>query len=155
EENIGQEIAEKERLDAVVATRRKEREEQRARSQALAAQLAQYDQVKEALAVAEADLTRYHRELNGLRVSEGTCRNAIASCERAEEQAKQKRADHKKVDQERWLYNNLAVAFGRKGVQALIIENAIPDLQEEANGLLARITDNAMNVTFETTKIAK
>ncbi|HLV81432.1 MAG TPA: SMC family ATPase, partial [Chthonomonadaceae bacterium] len=155
EENIGHENAERERLEAVAAARRKEREAQRARSQALSAQLAQYEQVKAALAVAEADLNRLQQGRNDLRVSEGACRNAIASCERAEAQAKQKRADHKRVDQERWLYNHLMTAFGRKGVQALIIENAIPDLQEEANGLLGRITDNAMNVTFETTKIAK
>jgi len=46
-------------------------------------------------------------------------------------------------------------AFGKKGIQTYIIENAIPELADEANELLARITDNAMQISFETTRPAK
>ena len=40
--------------------------------------------------------------------------------------------------------------FGKNGIQAIIIENAIPELEEEANRILARVTDNAMHLTLET-----
>lgn len=53
------------------------------------------------------------------------------------------------------MYQALTAAFGKKGVQSLIIENAIPELEEEANLLLARMTDNAMQLHFETTRAAK
>ena len=46
------------------------------------------------------------------------------------------------------VYSELAEAFG-KGVQALIIETALPEIENEANRLLARMTDNRMNVKFE------
>jgi exonuclease SbcC len=40
-------------------------------------------------------------------------------------------------------------AFGKKGVQSLIIETALPEIENEANRLLARMTDNRMNVKIE------
>ncbi len=51
---------------------------------------------------------------------------------------------------EQSIYAELAHAFGKKGVQAMIIETAIPEIDEEANRLLARMTDGRMNVKLET-----
>ena len=48
------------------------------------------------------------------------------------------------------VFDELAAAFGRRGVQALIIETAIPEIEEEANRLLGRMTDNRMHLTLET-----
>jgi exonuclease SbcC len=42
------------------------------------------------------------------------------------------------------IYDELTVAFGKNGIQALIIEAAIPQLQDDANELLGRLTDNRM-----------
>jgi DNA repair protein SbcC/Rad50 len=56
----------------------------------------------------------------------------------------------KKVTKEAQIYHELAEAFGKKGVQALIIETALPEIENEANHLLARMTDNRMNVKLET-----
>ena len=53
------------------------------------------------------------------------------------------------------LYAELTAAFGKKGVQALIIENALPEIQEETNRLLGRMTSGAMRVTFETHREAR
>ena len=53
------------------------------------------------------------------------------------------------------IYRELQVAFGKKGVQALLIESAIPEIEDEANNLLNRMTDGRMNVRFETQREAK
>ena len=45
---------------------------------------------------------------------------------------------------EKGISDELVVAFGKNGIQALIIEMAIPQLQNEANELLGRLTDNRM-----------
>ncbi|MBX9687734.1 MAG: SMC family ATPase [Candidatus Obscuribacterales bacterium] len=47
-------------------------------------------------------------------------------------------------------YNTLADAFGKKGLQAIIIENAIPEIEAEANRLLAKLTDNQMHLALMT-----
>ena len=53
------------------------------------------------------------------------------------------------------IYRELQVAFGKKGVQALLIESAIPEIEDEANRLLNRMTDGRMNIRFETQREAK
>ncbi len=49
----------------------------------------------------------------------------------------------------------LTQAFGKKGVQALIIENALPELQDEANRLLDRLTDGDMSLYIDTLEEGK
>ena len=53
------------------------------------------------------------------------------------------------------IYNQLAEAFGKKGVQALLIEQALPEIQMEANRLLGKMTDNRMSLTLETQRETK
>jgi DNA repair protein SbcC/Rad50 len=50
------------------------------------------------------------------------------------------------------IYHELAEAFGKKGIQALLIETALPEIENEANHLLAKMTDNRMHVKIETQK---
>ncbi len=60
-----------------------------------------------------------------------------------------------KVRQTAGIYRELQTAFGKKGVQALLIESAIPEIEDEANRLLSRMTDGRMNLRFETQREAK
>ncbi len=48
------------------------------------------------------------------------------------------------------IFQELVTAFGRQGVQAMLIETVIPQLEEEANTLLGRMTDNRMHLKLET-----
>ena len=48
------------------------------------------------------------------------------------------------------IYQELVTAFGRQGIQAMLIETVVPRLEEEANLLLGRMTDNQMQVQLET-----
>jgi DNA repair protein SbcC/Rad50 len=61
--------------------------------------------------------------------------------------AKQKQRDE--LSERQGVFQELAEAFGKKGVQAMLIETAIPEIEEEANRLLGRMTDNQMHLTFE------
>ncbi|MCY4448576.1 MAG: SMC family ATPase [Chloroflexi bacterium] len=49
-------------------------------------------------------------------------------------------------------YTELALAFGKGGVQALLMEAAIPRMEDEANDLLRRMTDGRMTLKLETQK---
>jgi len=48
------------------------------------------------------------------------------------------------------IYKELADAFSKKGIQALLIEQALPEIEIEANRLLAKMTDNRMSLRLET-----
>jgi len=52
-------------------------------------------------------------------------------------------------------YQTLVRAFGRDGIPALIIENAIPELESITNEILGRMTSNGMNLRFETQRELK
>ncbi len=54
------------------------------------------------------------------------------------------------VAEEKGIYEELRLAFGKKGLQAMIIDVALPEIEDEANALLARMTDGRMHVQFNT-----
>ena len=53
------------------------------------------------------------------------------------------------------VYRELAAAFGKRGVQALLIELALPEIENEANRLLGRMTDGRMHLKIETQRETK
>jgi exonuclease SbcC len=52
--------------------------------------------------------------------------------------------------EEESIYRELADAFGKRGVQAMLIEAVLPRVEQEANAILGRMTDNRMHVKLET-----
>jgi exonuclease SbcC len=52
-------------------------------------------------------------------------------------------------------YMLLAEAFGKKGIQAVIIENAVPEIESEANRILSRLSENQMHVALITQQRTK
>jgi exonuclease SbcC len=71
---------------------------------------------------------------------------------KAEEAAQQLTEKHKEraaLLERQSLFQELGEACGKKGVQAMLIETAIPEIEREANRLLGRITGNQMHLTFE------
>ncbi len=48
------------------------------------------------------------------------------------------------------VHDDLAYAFGPRGVQALLIETALPELEDDANDLLGRMTNGSMTLRLET-----
>ena len=72
------------------------------------------------------------------------------------ETKKQEREAHlAEATREENIYKELAEAFGKKGIQTLIIETALPEIEAEANRLLGRMTDNRMHVKIETQRETK
>ena len=61
----------------------------------------------------------------------------------------------KALREEQGIFQQLTEAFGRTGVQAMLIETVLPSIEEEANALLGRMTDNRMHLKLETQRIRK
>ena len=59
------------------------------------------------------------------------------------------------LTEEAGAYAEVALAFGKGGVQALLIEAAIPRLEDEANDLLMRMTDGRMSLRMQTQRERK
>ena len=72
-----------------------------------------------------------------------------------EERAKEKEKELEQAGREEQIYRDLARAFGKRGIQAWLIEIALPEIEVEANKLLGRMTDNRMSVKIETQRETK
>ncbi len=79
----------------------------------------------------------------------------LDNCVFLERKQRESLAKQDALRREQSIYGDLAYAFGRRGVQAMIIETAIPEIEEEANRILARMTDGRMHVKFETQRDAR
>lgn len=52
-------------------------------------------------------------------------------------------------------YQAIATALGKNGIQALLIEDAIPEIEHEANDLLGKLTDNQAHIFIESLRDLK
>nr|MBC7246087.1 SMC family ATPase [Chloroflexota bacterium] len=107
-------------------------------------------------------LDAMQREADELRSKEGDARQLVGAAQQKldycrylarERQARLQQL--KEVADERSVYEELQLAFGKKGLQALIIETAIPEIEDEANSLLRRMTDGRMSLQLTTQRDTK
>lgn len=126
-----------------------------AEQQQYASELGVLHSVQQELLRAE-DSVRVLREHEGtLRVALGRSQSQYEHCLQQEAELQRKQQQRDRAVEERTLYGDLAQMFGKNGIQAIMIENAIPELEDEANRILTRVTDNAMHLTLETQRDTK
>lgn len=79
----------------------------------------------------------------------------VERCLYLEEERGRKRNSLKELTKERSIYADLTKAFGKKGIQALLIDSALPEIEQEANRLLGLITDYRMNIRMESQRLTQ
>ncbi|HTE17034.1 MAG TPA: SMC family ATPase, partial [Armatimonadota bacterium] len=80
----------------------------------------------------------------------GAATETLARCEALGPQIQERKRERAAAAKDQALYEELAKAFGRNGIQALIIENALPEIEAEANALLGRMSDGQLSVRLKT-----
>ncbi len=85
----------------------------------------------------------------------GSVKGKLERCSELEIKKREKERLLVQTSREEKIYRDLAQAFGKKGIQALLIEMALPEIEAEANRLLGRMTDNRMHVKIETQRETK
>ncbi len=113
-------------------------------------QASQLPGIVQRLRETESVLDNVNRALREHRDRLAGLRERIQNIRALEEKAGALRTRLNRTSREMGSYGELARAFGKGGVQALIIETVLPDIEEEANRLLSRMTDNRMHVKIET-----
>ena len=91
----------------------------------------------------------------GILEERGGYQSKFEQCLKLEKEKKEMEEELEKSRQEKNIYEKLIVAFGKNGIQALIIENALPEIEEEANNLLAKLTSNGTQITIESLRDLK
>jgi len=117
--------------------------------QSLSAEISRLPQVLNSYAQAENE----YRELASRQKQAQEAMGVLkAKLERLEELVIKRQEKGKlltRAAKEASLYKDLAQAFGKSGIQALLIESALPEIETEANEILSRMTDNRMHIKIE------
>lgn len=121
----------------------------------LQAEVAAMAEVERHLREANVALDAAVGEKNAALTALGIAQQRLNHCDQLVEQRRERTAAAAKAAEDKEIYDELALAFGRKGIQAMIIENAIPEIEQEANELLGRLTDGQLSLAFETQREAK
>ncbi len=121
----------------------------------LAEELAGLPQALRELAAAETEYQELNARRSQAQEALGNARARVQRLAELEAKKKEKEGQISQAAREENIYRELARAFGKTGIQALLIEMALPEIENEANRLLARMTDNRMHVKFETQKETK
>uniref|UniRef100_UPI0030DBDB1F exonuclease subunit SbcC n=2 Tax=Picosynechococcus sp. PCC 8807 TaxID=195248 RepID=UPI0030DBDB1F len=131
------------------------------------------------LAQLEEQITQLQENLDNLHADQGeinhlenqlqTCRQALetAITQRGQRQQslenlqaiataqKNSKTELKELRRQYRIHHELGQAFGKNGIQALMIENALPQLEAETNQILGRLTEHQFHVQFLTQKAKK
>ena len=119
------------------------------RATALRQELATLPKIKAALNDAIASRDTLERALDLAKVKAGILQEKLANCDRLDGERRALGLRHAELADEKGIYDELTLAFGKNGIQALVIESAIPQLQDDANAILGRITEHRMHLRLE------
>jgi DNA repair protein SbcC/Rad50 len=85
----------------------------------------------------------------------GGLKSRLEHFDRLETALKENQAALNQASKEETIYRELTQAFSKKGIQAWLIEMALPEIEIEADKLLSRMTDNRMHIKIETQRLTK
>jgi exonuclease SbcC len=123
----------------------------RQRHGAIGIQLGQMDQVERELIRARAELDELRRDEATTREQLGRLRQDLAQVVEAEGQVRALQEEVAAAERQALVYEVLDQAAGKKaGVPALIVENAVPQIEALANDLLARMAGGRLAIRLDT-----
>jgi exonuclease SbcC len=130
------------------------------RESEMAGQQKQYEAIMAGLAAAESqapDLNEAEREVLNLREQENQTRDEVGAARQKVDvlsTLRTRKVTHAgqrdELQKQIARYKTLERAFGKDGVPALLIEQALPEIEAKANEILGRLSNDEMYVKFET-----
>ena len=134
---------------------RKNLETDSQRMLALSQETEGYSGMVESLTIAEKEYDRLMANQKQIQGQLGGIQTMLERLIMIEQRLTQMSEDLNQLTRQSKIYKDLAQAFGKKGIQAMLIEMALPEIESEANQLLARMTDNRMFIKMEPQRSTK
>jgi exonuclease SbcC len=99
---------------------------------------------------AEQDLYDLQEQESQVNQEVGAARQKVAVLDGLRKRKKKLEDDRSELGLQIGRYKTLERAFGKDGVPALLIEQALPEIEMKANEILGRLSDDSMHLHFET-----
>lgn len=155
EENINPVREALQNSEAARSTKENQRKDLHQKIEEFQQALEKLPQLEEAIRALENQVKAGKKEHDAKLQEQGIVQSKYHHCLELEEKKQELEAQLKVVRKEQFIYDKLLTAFGKDGIQALIIENAIPELEDEANAILSRLTDHRAHITIESLRDLK
>ncbi|MEN8171532.1 MAG: SMC family ATPase [Chloroflexota bacterium] len=104
---------------------------------------------------AQRDLLDLQEEENRLRMDVGAARQKVQVLEELKVRRESIDAQRETLAKKRAQFKQLETAFGKDGVPALLIEQALPQIEANANDILERISGGELSIRFITQRELK
>jgi len=110
---------------------------------------------RQEITILEQQIQQHRQQLDELISRSGRLQQSLSEIDRLKVQHQDTQKQLKDYEKQYRIYQTLTEAFGKNGIQALTIENILPQLEAETNQILARLTGNQFHVQFLTQKATK
>ncbi len=142
-------------LDASRRERLQEREKLLSQIANITEQLEQSANPTEQINALEQKIHTRRQELDDYISHLGRLEQVMLQLENLQTQYEEQQQELQTCKQQQRVYQELAQAFGKNGIQAMMIENVLPQLEAETNQLLSRLSANQLHVQFITQKAGR
>lgn len=123
--------------------------------ESLIAQMEAIEDNSDEIRLLEQQIYQRRRNLDRLLSDRGRLQQSLIHLDNLQTQYDDICKQLKEVRKNYRVYQELGQAFGKNGIQALMIENVLPQLEAETNQILARLTGNQLHVQFLTQRAGK
>lgn len=135
--------------------RLKTRDERKGEIEKLTAEMENMSDYSGDIELLEAQIRQQRQELDGKIREQARLGEKLTQLKALEQQNTENRKQLQYLQKQQRVYTELTQAFGKNGIQALMIENMLPQLEAQTNLILARLTNNQLHVQFLTQKVGK
>ena len=115
----------------------------------------QIEDNRNSIQLLEQKIYQRRQQLDDLIAQQGRYQQSLAQIEHLKTEYEDTCKQLAEIKKKYRVHVELGQAFGKNGIQALMIENILPQLEAEANYILARLTNNQFHVQFLTQKASR
>ncbi|MBW4545619.1 MAG: exonuclease subunit SbcC [Symplocastrum torsivum CPER-KK1] len=147
-----------ERLESLKHTleqRRSDQEAVNAQLETVVKQLEQCPDASNEIQALEQQIQQRRRQLDEQLSQQGRLQQRFTQLESLQTQYEEQQKQFQDLQRQYRVHQELASAFGKNGIQALMIENILPQLEAETNNILSRLTGNQLHVQIVTQKAGR
>ncbi|PSF37430.1 ATP-binding cassette family protein [Aphanothece hegewaldii CCALA 016] len=110
---------------------------------------------REEIQTLNIEIQQRRKKLEELFGQKGRLEASSSHLEKLKNQQIETKKQLREVKKKYRIHQELALAFGKNGIQTLMIENVLPELEAQTNHILSRLTGNQLHVLFLTQKAGK
>ena len=118
-------------------------------------QLEEYPDITNDIHTLEERIQQRRQQLDEHLANQGRLQQHLTQLESLKTQYQEQQQKLQELQRQYRVHQELALAFGKNGIQALMIENILPQLEAETNQILTRLTGNQLHVQIVTQRAGR